>query len=296
MTTNQAVGAMEILKLNYKALRAVFAVLVISVSASACTTKLAYNFLDWGLYWELKEYVKFNQDQRLLVKDEISQLINWHRRDELPQYADQLEELSIGLESRMNVEQLEFVYENFKSSWQRVVIKTLPAAVNIISDLNDQQVNSFFEMLIEKEAHDAKDIKNGTNIRIIEERERYIKKKIVGVIGQLNNEQNILITRWAGSMGPTKELSLIQAIQWRTKMQSAMAERHNKKELKKHLIVLFANPDQLRPANYRQIIDKNRRLILQLIFDLNQTLTNQQRSKLVKKLNEFAKDFRDLSN
>lgn len=45
---------MEILKLNYKALRAVLAVLVISVSASGCTTKLAYNFLDWGLYWELK--------------------------------------------------------------------------------------------------------------------------------------------------------------------------------------------------------------------------------------------------
>ncbi|MDB9972488.1 DUF6279 family lipoprotein [Oceanospirillaceae bacterium] len=287
---------MEILKLNYKALRAVFAVLVISVSASGCTTKLAYNFLDWGLYWELKEYVKFNQDQRLLVKDEISQLINWHRRDELPQYADQLEELSIGLESGINVEELEFIYKNLKSSWQRIVIKTLPAAVNIISDMNDQQVNSFFEMLIEKEVDDAKDIENGTNIRTIEQRELYVKKKIVGVIGKLNNEQNILITRWAGSMSPTKELSLIQAIQWRTTMQSAMADRQNKKKLKKHLIVLFANPDQLRSANYRQIIDKNRRLVLQLIFDLNQTLTIQQRSKLVKKLNDFVKDFRDLSN
>jgi hypothetical protein len=248
------------------------------------------------LYWELKEYVKFNQDQRLLVKDEISQLINWHRRDELPQYADQLEELSIGLESGINVEELEFIYKNLKSSWQRIVIKTLPAAVNIISDLNDQQVNSFFEMLIEKEVDDAKDIENGTNIRTIEQRELYVKKKIVGVIGKLNNEQNILITRWAGSMSPTKELSLIQAIQWRTTMQSAMADRQNKKKLKKHLIVLFANPDQLRSANYRQIIDKNRRLVLQLIFDLNQTLTIQQRSKLVKKLNDFVKDFRDLSN
>jgi hypothetical protein len=79
-------------------------------------------------------------------------------------------------------------------------------------------------------------------------------------------------------------------------MQSAMADRQNKKKLKKHLIVLFANPDQLRSANYRQIIDKNRRLVLQLIFDLNQTLTTQQRSKLVKKLKDFVKDFRDLSN
>ncbi|MGY8840828.1 MAG: DUF6279 family lipoprotein [Pseudomonadales bacterium] len=287
---------MGILKLNYKALRALLAVLVISVSASGCTIKLAYNFLDWGLYWELKDYVKFNRDQRLLVKDEISQLLDWHRSDELPQYADQLEKLSIGLESGMTVEQLEESYNNLRDSWQRIVIKTLPAAADIISNLNDQQINDFFEMLIEKEDEDAKDIESGTSARTLEKRESYVSKKIVDVIGKLNEEQNDLIAQWAGSMVPTKEFSLVQAIQWRTRMQAAIAERHDEQLLEKNLMVLFANPDQLRSASYRRVIEKNKRLIMQLLFDLNQTLTNQQRSKLVKKLNGFIVDFRDLSD
>ena len=287
---------MGILKLNYKALRALLAVLVVSVSASGCTVKLAYNFLDWGLYWELKDYVKFNRDQRLLVKDEISQLIDWHRSDELPQYADQLEKLSIGLESGMAVEQLEESYNNLRDSWQRIVIKTLPAAADIISNLNDQQINDFFEMLIEKEDEDAKDIESGTSARTLEKRESYVSKKIVDVIGKLNEEQNDLIAQWAGSMLPTKEFSLVQAIQWRTRMQAAIAERHDEQLLEKNLMVLFANPDQLRSASYRRVIEKNKRLVMQLLFDLNQTLTNQQRSKLVKKLNGFIEDFRDLSD
>ena len=287
---------MGILKLNYKALRALLAVLVISVSASGCTIKLAYNFLDWGLYWELKDYVKFNRDQRLLVKDEISQLLDWHRSDELPQYADQLEKLSIGLESGMTVEQLEESYNNLRDSWQRIVIKTLPAAADIISNLNDQQINDFFEMLIEKEDEDAKDIESGTSARTLEKRESYVSKKIVDVIGKLNEEQNDLIAQWAGSMVPTKEFSLVQAIQWRTRMQAAIAERHDEQLLEKNLMVLFANPDQLRSASYRRVIEKNKRLIMQLLFDLNQTLTNQQRSQLVKKLNGFIVDFRDLSD
>ncbi|WP_443640843.1 DUF6279 family lipoprotein [Candidatus Njordibacter sp. Uisw_039] len=287
---------MGILKLNYKALRALLAVLVISVSASGCTIKLAYNFLDWGLYWELKDYVKFNRDQRLLVKDEISQLLDWHRSDELPQYADQLEKLSIGLESGMTVEQLEESYNSLRDSWQRIVIKTLPAAADIISNLNDQQINDFFEMLIEKEEEDAKDIESGTSARTLEKRESYVSKKIVDVIGKLNEEQNDLIAQWAGSMVPTKEFSLVQAIQWRTRMQAAIAERHDEQLLEKNLMVLFANPDQLRSASYRRVIEKNKRLIMQLLFDLNQTLTNQQRSKLVKKLNGFIVDFRDLSD
>ena len=287
---------MRILKLNYKALRALLAVLVISVSTSGCTTKLAYDFLDWGLYWELKDYVKFTRDQRLLVKDEISQLIDWHRSEELPQYADQLEKLSKELKSGITVEQLEESYNNLRDSWQRIVIKTLPAAVDIISNLNDEQVNDFFEMLIEKEGDDAKEIENSTNARTLKKREAYVSKKIVDVIGKLNEDQKSLIAQWALSMKPTKELSLAQAIQWRTRMQTVLAERHNKQQLENNLMVLFANPDQLRSASYRRVIEKNKRLIMQLLFDLNQTLTNQQRSKLVKKLKSYINDFRDLSD
>lgn len=287
---------MRILKLNYKALRALLAVLVISVSTSGCTTKLAYDFLDWGLYWELKDYVKFTRDQRLLVKDEISQLIDWHRSEELPQYADQLEKLSKELKSGITVEQLEESYNNLRDSWQRIVIKTLPAAVDIISNLNDEQVNDFFEMLIEKEGDDAKKIEKGTNARTLKKREAYVSKKIVDVIGKLNEDQKSLIAQWALSMKPTKELSLAQAIQWRTRMQTVLAERHNEQQLENNLMVLFANPDQLRSTSYRRVIEKNKRLIMQLLFDLNQTLTKQQRSKLVKKLQSYINDFRDLSD
>lgn len=286
---------MRILKLNYRALRALLAVLVISVSISGCTTKLAYDFLDWGLYWELKDYVKFTRDQRLLVKEEISQLIDWHRSEELPQYAVQLEKLSALLENGLTVEHVEEYYNNLRDSWQRIVIKTLPAAVDIISNLNDEQVNDFFEMLIEKEGDDAKEIENGTNARTLKKREAYVSKKIVGVIGKLNEDQKSLIAQWVRGMKPTKELSLGHAIQWRNRMQTVLAERHNERQLEKKLMVLFANPDQLRSPSYRRVIEKNKRLIMQLLFDLNQTLTSQQRSKLVKKIQGFTEDFRDLS-
>ena len=287
---------MRILKLNYKALRALLAVLVISVSTSGCTTKLAYDFLDWGLYWELKDYVKFTRDQRLLVKDEISQLIDWHRSEELPQYADQLEKLSKELKSGITVGQLEEFSNNLRDSWQRIVIKTLPAAVDIISNLTDEQVNDFLKMLIEKEGDDAKKIEKGTHVRTVKKREAYVSKKIVDVIGKLNEDQKSLIAQWALSMKPTNELSLAQAIQWRTRMQTVLAERHNEQQMEDNLMVLFANPEQLRSASYRRVIEKNKRLIMQLLFDLNRTLTKQQRSKLVKKLQSYINDFRDLSD
>jgi phage terminase small subunit len=196
----------------------------------------------------------------------------------------------------MTVEQLEATYDNLRDSWRRIVIKTLPAAVVIISNLNDQQINDFFEMLIEKEGDDAKDIESGANAQTVKEREAYVSEKLVDAIGQLNEEQKALIAQWARSIESTKELSLAQAIQWRTRMQVVISERNDAQQLEKNLMVLLANPDQLRPASYRSVIEKNKRRVMQLLFDLNETLTNQQRSKLVKKLEGFIEDFRDLSD
>ena len=79
-------------------------------------------------------------------------------------------------------------------------------------------------------------------------------------------------------------------------MQAAVAERHDEQQLEKNLMVLFANPDQLRSVSYRRVIENNTRLVMQLLFDLNQTLTNQQRSRLIKKLKGYIEDFRDLSD
>jgi hypothetical protein len=219
------------LKLHYKSIRALLAVLVISVFASGCTIKLAYNFLDWGLYWEMEDYVKFNRDQSPLVKKEISKLVDWHRSDELPKYADQLAKLSDGLENGLTVELLDETYNSLSDGWQRIVIKTLPAATDIMSKLTDQQVNDFFEILIEEEQDDAGDIERDTAEKLSEERAEYISEKITDLIGKLNDKQKTLIAQWAPRIEPTAQLSLDHAIQWRTKMQSAMADRQNKQQL-----------------------------------------------------------------
>jgi hypothetical protein len=286
---------MDSLKQYYKTVRALVAVLAISLFVSGCTIKLAYNFLDWGLYWELEDYVKFNRDQRSLVKDEITKLVDWHRSGELPKYADQLEKLADGLENGLTVEQLDQTYNALSDGWQRIVIETLPAATDILSNLTDQQINDFFEILIEEEEDDANDIKRDTQEQLAIEREEYVSEKITDLVGKLNDEQKTLIAQWSLKIEPIAQLSLDHSIQWRTKMQATMADRQNKQQLEENLLVLFAYPDQLWSDQYRSVIEKNQHLVLTLLFDINQTLTDKQRDKLIRKLNSFIEDLRDLS-
>jgi hypothetical protein len=164
-----------------------------------------------------------------------------------------------------------------------------------LSKLTEQQINAFFDILIAEEEDDARDIERDTQDQLIAEREEYISEKVTDLVGKLNDEQKLLIAQWAQDIKSTERLSLDHSIQWRTKMQAAMADRQDKQQLEQALILLFANPDQLWSDQYRQLIDTNQSLIIRLLFDINQTLTVKQRQKLIKKLNSFIKDLRDLS-
>lgn len=63
----------------------IIGVLVVSALLFGCSAiKLAYNNLPEFTYWWLDSYLDFNGDQSPRVKEQLAQLLAWHRRNELP--------------------------------------------------------------------------------------------------------------------------------------------------------------------------------------------------------------------
>jgi len=65
--------------------------LVTALALSACTTaRLAYSQAPNLSYWWLDSHFDFDDGQASQVRDDIDGFFAWHRREELPVYADQL--------------------------------------------------------------------------------------------------------------------------------------------------------------------------------------------------------------
>lgn len=61
---------------------------MLAAGLAACSAvKLAYNNLPEIGYWWLDDYVDFDDTQTPRVRDELQQLLAWHRREELPKVA-----------------------------------------------------------------------------------------------------------------------------------------------------------------------------------------------------------------
>ncbi|WP_342593286.1 DUF6279 family lipoprotein [Ramlibacter agri] len=65
--------------------------LAIGLALAACSAiKLGYNTLTDVSYWWLDSYIDFNEQQAPAAKQELASLHAWHRREEVPKFADLL--------------------------------------------------------------------------------------------------------------------------------------------------------------------------------------------------------------
>ncbi|WP_256856555.1 DUF6279 family lipoprotein [Variovorax sp. KK3] len=71
----------------------IIGVVLATIVLGACSTiKLAYNNLPELSYWWLDGYLDFDGSQTPRVRDELAELLAWHRRNELPKVAALLRE------------------------------------------------------------------------------------------------------------------------------------------------------------------------------------------------------------
>ncbi|MEJ7687031.1 MAG: DUF6279 family lipoprotein [Variovorax sp.] len=70
----------------------IIGVLLIAAALGACSAiKLAYNNLPEVSYWWLDDHFDFDDVQTPRVRDELAQLLAWHRRNELPKFVGLLQ-------------------------------------------------------------------------------------------------------------------------------------------------------------------------------------------------------------
>ena len=64
--------------------------LLLAVLVSGCGFRFVYNHLDWWTNWYLDDYVTLNKQQKQVFDEQFEQLHLWHRKTQLPAYAQQL--------------------------------------------------------------------------------------------------------------------------------------------------------------------------------------------------------------
>lgn len=121
----------------------VLCLLLVMAAVAACSSvRFAYNQGDTLLYWWVDAYVDLDSEQGGMVKQDIDQLISWHRKTQLRDYSALLDRAQGKLSSNVTHADLRGLYRDVMARTQVLAYKALPELTDLaLSVKPDQMAN-----------------------------------------------------------------------------------------------------------------------------------------------------------
>ena len=274
------------------------AILLLAIVLAGCGPRLVYPHLDWLIPWYVSDYISLDSDQKNMLDARLLKVIDWHCRTQLPAYATTLRALGRDLANRLqplDAAALQAYNDRLMALWKELLQQIGPDITAILATATDAQVEELFQNL-EKQNHKFK--KKYVDLppdELIQNREERMVKRTEYWISKLNPEQKQAVSDWSLQLAPIavdwlRNREIVQA-----EARRQLAHRHDNPGFQDAMRELIINPESMRNAEFQRKIDINTAVTINILAQLNQLLTEKQRSYLLNRIESLAADFDILS-
>jgi hypothetical protein len=278
---------------------------VVCISAalglSSCSTlnvsafNVAYDHSDWLLQRAASHYVDFDAGQAQAVRTGFGNLHAWHRGQELPLYADLMDSAASRMERGLRREDIVWMMHAVNERWQVVSQRLVGEATPVLVTLTPAQLVQMERRLTEDNAKFAK-------AEVAPDRRKADKHRAEFVIDQ--------IARWTGELTPAQKERVELAVkQTEDFPELRLAERRRRQAQFLHLVRDTRDPHALGNAlnemltapregadeAYRRSVARFEEQMIEMLLDVDRTLTPQQRTNAASRMRRYAQNFRALA-
>ena len=273
-------------------------IIIILVSLTACGPRLIYHHLDWLIPWYVGDYISLDSDQKNMLEKRLSKLLDWHCRTQLPTYAVTLRGLGRDLAHSadpVDAATLQAYHTRILALWEGLLQQIGPDITAILATASDDQIRELFDNLTKQNQKFRKNYVDLAPDELIQNRQKRMIKRLKYWISDLNPEQRQALSDWSLELEPIAE----QWVQNREVIQAEarrlLDSRDDNPEFRSDMQGLIMHPENMRSPAYQRKIDINTGITLKLLLQLDQMLTEDQRSHLLGRIESLAADFDTLS-
>lgn len=270
---------------------AVFALLVGVLALIGCgRARLIYSYADDLFVGMVQDYFQPTPEQLRAVRQNAQALLAWHRQQELPLYvamfSQAAQKMSDGLaedEVRWGMAQVRTRYDALA---QRIVESHAPLLIALSAD-NLTALESKFatENAKLERAYLDRDLSQRAGRRIAR-----VQKQLQRWIGALSAQQQAIVAAWVAA-APSA------AIEWYQervrRQQSALAALRTKRD--PTLLAARLTEVWLQRGSAGGQRARNESRVIELILSIDRTLSESQRARAVRRMQQYADEFRSSS-
>ena len=149
---------------------------------------VAYNRMPTLAYWRLDSAVSLTAAQQTWVREGLVALHEWHRRDQLPRYADTLQGWQALAQGPLDAAQVCRQFDTLQTMVAEVFDQSIPLLGRLAASLSDEQIANLQRYHIKQNEEFARDFVS-TNEAITPERQKRSLRRAEMLYGSLDTNQ-----------------------------------------------------------------------------------------------------------
>ena len=271
--------------------RWLFALLVLAFLQGCSVTRIAYNNADVVLRWQANYYFDFQGEQSEEFDRRLAALLAWHRAKALPKYVPLGEEAAARMLRGMRREDLEWSYDAARGQVQETLVAAATEAAGILDRLAPEQISHIEQRLAEENRKFVRENVQGT-------REERHKRRVTRNLDRLEE--------WFGPLSDA-QAERVRLYSTRTPFSAEMRDRDRRRRQAEFITMLRARDASARLAQwarnweagrepaYVEASRVNHAEYVELLLDLERTLTAAQREHAATRLKRYAALFESLT-
>jgi hypothetical protein len=266
-------------------------VLVLTFLQGCSPTRIAYNNADVFLRWQANYYFDFQGGQTDELDRSLAAFVAWHRAKALPQYAQLGDEAAARMLRGVRREDLDWSYDAVRAQVREALGAAAGEAAGLLDRLSAEQISHLEQRLAEENRKFAKEWIQGT----MEERH---KRRVTRNLERLEE--------WFGPLSEA-QAERVQRYSARAPFSAELRDRDRKRRQAEFVAMLRAREAARRLARWAEDWEAGREPAyveaarathaeyVELLLDLDRTLSPDQREHAAKRLKRYATLFDSLA-
>jgi len=266
-------------------------VLLLAFLLQGCSvSRVAYNNADVVLRWQAGYYFDVEGEQSDQLDRGLAAVLAWHRTDALPQYARLANEMAARMQRGIKRQDLEWSYDALREQIRQTLVAAAGESAGLLDRLSPEQIEHFER-------------------RLAEQNRKFAKEEVQGTVEQLHKrrmKRNLeRLEEWFGSLDDAQE-ERVRQYNARAPLAGTLRERDRKRRQAELIAMLRAREARQRLAQWAQDWEGGREPAyveasratraeyVDLLLDLDRTLSAEQREHLAQRLKRYASLSRSL--
>ncbi len=276
---------------KYSLARAVVIVLCLAMSGGCAMVQLGYNHLDTWAAYRADAYFDLDAGQKQEFRARFERLHEWHRREQLREYAAFLAETRSRIQKQPGREDVIWIAEGLKARYRVIARRMNPDAAALLATLRPEQLNALQRKWDDDNRRFIRErrIKAGPEERNRVRAERSIDE-IRKWVGNLAPEQEQRITALSDAMPSISEPRLQERMR-RQREFLQLLESKTRRNFAPRLERFLVDWESTRPAEYERTLTAWWDRRIDFFISVYQILTPQQRAALDGRLQDYVEDF-----